>query len=726
MKIVLAAGLYPPDIGGPATFAKQLADFLDTKNVVVEVMPFSAVRHVPPIVRHLYYAFLVWQKSRGARYIVALDPVSVGLPSLCASRLRGVPMILRVGGDFAWEQGVQRFGVTDMLDAFVVQNKKVYSRKVQLLARIQSYVAQGATRVVVPSDYLKQLTGKWGVRPDNIRRIYSSAEVGALPPRDVARREFGFGDEKVIVSAGRFVPWKGFPALIDAVRLVQKEFAGAKLIIAGSGPDDARIRAHGKALLDTDVVFMGDMARAQLLKLVCAADVFALNTNYEGLSHQLIEVMQAGVPVITTPVGGNVELIEDKISGRLVAFNDVEALAKAINETLTQVKQTAHMVATARTKGQAFSKTDSMVQWADVLGVRDNIQVLMLSGDPHMFNLQSDVRKRLLLQAEEVSSLTVFAPLPARGRNKNDGEWVGAHVRVIGFNGTKIQSALRMLLASRQVECDVVTAQDPFYLGLIAWIIAYRKSATFQLQIHTNIFSPEFKRQHRLKMLLSQFLLRHADCIRVVSEDLKKSLEVAGITAPITVQPIFIDKDAISKAQAAHMSEEFPQFSHLILVAARLEKEKNIDDILNALPEILKHLPDAGLLVAGEGSQQQALKALALEKGVGGHVVFLGQRSDVYSLYKGVDLVFAATAVYEGYGATAVEALACGTPVIAVRDAGIVTEAGGIVVSPHLLAKEVVRVLHAKTPGMLRIVLPTAVAWAKLWRKSLTQRRVNS
>lgn len=722
MKIVLAAGLYPPDIGGPATFAKQLADFLVTKNVQVEVVPFSTVRELPPIVRHLSYFYRVWRQSRGARYIVALDPVSVGLPAVLASRLRGVPLLLRIGGDFAWEQGVQRYGVKDTLDVFAQKPKKDYGAKVERLARIQAYVAAYATRVVVPSDYLKTIVAKWGVPTERIRRIYSSAEVGALPTREQARQAFGFKDEKIIVSAGRFVPWKGFPVLIDAMLLVQKEFPNAKLVIAGSGPDDALIRAHAKKILGASAVCMGDMSKERLLQLVCAADVFALNTNYEGLSHQLIEVMQASVPVVTTKVGGNPELIEDGVTGRLVAFDDVSTLAAAIVETCK--REDTRLVEAARAKAKTFSYAHSMSQWSDLLGVSDNLRVLMLSGDAHMFEQKSGVYQRMLLQAAEVAALEVFAPLSVYSDKKTDVLPAGSNARLFGFKGTRVQSALRMLRASKRVDCDVVTAQDPFFLGLLAWHIAKQKSTLLQLQIHTNIFSPAFKKQHKLKMLLAQFLLRRADSIRVVSDDLEKSLLAAGITVPISVQPIFIDQEAIQHTPAADLAVEFPQFSPIILVAARLEKEKNIEDVLETIPEILKHLPDAGLLVAGDGSQKHALKTFALKKGIGGHVVFLGQRPDVFALYKGADIVFATTASYEGYGATAVEALVAGTPVVAVRDAGIVTAAGGVVVSKEKLAEEIVRILHAKTPGVLHIALPTAGEWAKLWRKSLPSSRV--
>lgn len=719
MKIILAAGLYPPDIGGPATAALQLADFLRAQGIEVAVVPFGDVRHVPPIVRHMIYCWRVYREATGARYVVALDPVSVGLPALVAARLRGVPFILRVGGDYAWEQGVQRFGIQETLDQFSVKDMSAYPFPVRLMAGIQSYVARHAIAVVAPSDYLKTIVLSWKVDPEKITRIYSGAEVGALPTKQEARITFGFGSEPVVVSAGRFVPWKGFPALIDAVALLKADRQNIRLLIAGSGPDDAALRTHAASLGDS-IRFMGDMPKKELLGLVRAADLFVLNTNYEGLSHQLIEVMQAGTPIVTTHVGGNLELIEDGVSGKLVAFNDIHAIAEAITSTLSQPELARQMAVHALEKAKTFGSAHAMSAWGALLGINDtSLRVLMISGDRLALSQGSDVYKRLLLQAAEVGQLDVFVQgdkkeLAIKGRGM-----------VHGFSGSKIQAAFSMLRASSSVgRVDIVTAQDPFLLGLVAWRIARKKNAKLQLQVHTNICSPAFIRQFKLKSLLTRFLLSQADTVRVVSEEIHQGIVRMGITAPISVLPVCIDEAAIRAAAPADLKKEFPQFSKYIVVAARLEEEKRVDEIIAAMKDVVSLVPGVGLLVAGDGSQMQTLQAQAKSLGIAHSIVFLGRRSDVYSLYKSADLVVAATAAYEGFGATAVEALAAGAPVIATRDAGVAKEAGAIVALGSQLAEAAVRVLQEGQRGVLQLQLPTADRWAKGWRESLEAGRV--
>src|SRR3989344_1002711 len=118
MNILFAASLYPPDTRGPATFAKQLVDYLKTRDASITVVPFREVRGLPPGLRHFVYFCKLLLRGRRAFIVLALDPVSVGLPAFFAARLLRARFVLRIGGDYAWEQGVQRNGIKDTLDEF--------------------------------------------------------------------------------------------------------------------------------------------------------------------------------------------------------------------------------------------------------------------------------------------------------------------------------------------------------------------------------------------------------------------------------------------------------------------------------------------------------------------------------------------------------------------------------------------------------------------------------
>ncbi|HYC34721.1 MAG TPA: hypothetical protein VEC13_03230, partial [Candidatus Paceibacterota bacterium] len=147
-RVLIATGIYPPDIGGPATYSKLLFDELPKKGFSVRVLSFGEVRRFPKVVRHFLYFFKLFLKAFKSDFIFAQDAVSVGFPSLLVSKILNKKFLIRVPGDHAWEQGTQRFGITDSIDDF--QNKK-YNQKVEFLRKIQKFVVSHADVVIIPS-----------------------------------------------------------------------------------------------------------------------------------------------------------------------------------------------------------------------------------------------------------------------------------------------------------------------------------------------------------------------------------------------------------------------------------------------------------------------------------------------------------------------------------------------------------------------------------------------
>src|SRR3989344_4645882 len=118
LKILIATPLYPPDIGGPATYSKLLFDNLSKRSVKIVIFSFGEVRALPKIVRHLVYFFKLLKKARSADIIFAQDTVSVGFPALWVAKILTKKFFVRVPGDYAWEQGVQKHGIVDPIDEF--------------------------------------------------------------------------------------------------------------------------------------------------------------------------------------------------------------------------------------------------------------------------------------------------------------------------------------------------------------------------------------------------------------------------------------------------------------------------------------------------------------------------------------------------------------------------------------------------------------------------------
>lgn len=96
MKILITTGIYPPEIGGPATYTKLLEENFRKIGIDVGVLPFRVVRFLPKVIRHLVFVIHVLLKSVNTNIIYAQDPVSVGLPSLIASKIMRKKFIIRV------------------------------------------------------------------------------------------------------------------------------------------------------------------------------------------------------------------------------------------------------------------------------------------------------------------------------------------------------------------------------------------------------------------------------------------------------------------------------------------------------------------------------------------------------------------------------------------------------------------------------------------------------
>ena len=312
MKILIATPLYPPDIGGPATYSKLFFDEFPKRGVMVVVLSFGGVRTLPKIVRHLVYFFKLFKKARGADIIFAQDTVSVGFPSLWASKILRKKFFVRVPGDYAWEQGVQRYGIVDSIDEF--QTKK-YVWRVEFLRQIQKMTVGGADTVIAPSMYFKQLVSRWVKNPEKVFCIYNGIDLATIP------KSTGSYEPKTIISAGRLVKWKGFSVLIK----IMKTLTDWRLFIVGDGPMRRELEDLAtKNFVSDKVFFLGRMDRGELIRKIQRSEVFVLNTSFESFSFQVVEVMAAGTPVITTNIGNLSEIIDSGKSGILVTPDNEE------------------------------------------------------------------------------------------------------------------------------------------------------------------------------------------------------------------------------------------------------------------------------------------------------------------------------------------------------------------------------------------------------------------
>lgn len=336
MKIVLAADIFPPDIGGPATYSRNLAQELKKNKDSIKVVCYGDVdgrakedggfwvnkigRNRSLLVRYFIYFYNLLKISKNADLIYAMGPVSAGLPAMLVSKILRKKYVVKVVGDYAWEQGRGRFGVRDSIDRF--QMKK-YSFVVELFRLSQKIVVKNADKVITPSYYLRDVVVGWGIEKDRVKVIYNSVNF-----RDLKVEK---SETKTVLSVGRLVKWKGFEMLIDIWPEILKKDNMLKLVIIGDGPERKNLE---KLIIDKNleksIYLMGRVDHEELPNFFNASNLFVLNSSYEGLSHVLIEAMAYKLPVIASDVGGNRELVDNNKNGILVKYNDKKEWKRAI------------------------------------------------------------------------------------------------------------------------------------------------------------------------------------------------------------------------------------------------------------------------------------------------------------------------------------------------------------------------------------------------------------
>ncbi|OGZ19987.1 MAG: hypothetical protein A2654_02105 [Candidatus Nealsonbacteria bacterium RIFCSPHIGHO2_01_FULL_43_31] len=328
MRIVFATGIFTPDIGGPATYVKKLALDCAKCGFVVKIITYSDIsalnyqlpitnyqfsvtrisRNYPIGLRHLIYFWRLIFLARGVDLIYAQNVTSAGLPALLAAKILRKRLVLKIVGDAAWEQN------------------KGYLRAVQ------GAVARFADKIIVPSVYLKKRVAEWRVPEGKIEVIYNAPEPIFLLDisKNEAKNKLGLSGN-IILSVGRLAPWKGFFETIRIMPDLLKENPTFHLVIVGDGQDRKRLESEIKNLkLESNIALTGSIPHAQMPLYFKAADVFVLNSGYEGLSHVILEAMQHGTPIIASAEGGNPELIENGINGFLVEYKNQEQLKDTI------------------------------------------------------------------------------------------------------------------------------------------------------------------------------------------------------------------------------------------------------------------------------------------------------------------------------------------------------------------------------------------------------------
>ncbi len=369
MRVLLTSPVFPPDLGGPAVYVPSLGRFLVERGHDVRVVAFcsdpepkgypfrvTAIPRGPLPVRYLKAFFAVWKAAREVDVVYVNEHLA--LLHVLAGRLAGKPVMIRIMVDGAWEIS-HRKGWIDGDDIVTFEGKR-YGWKVGLVRALQRRWWGWCHRIVACSDFLRRIPiDRYGVPEAKTQLIYNAyhgpkaAEIGATPAR--AREELGLrAAPRYVLTICRLMVWKGVDGIIDALKGLPED---VELLVAGDGDmQEAWTRHAAERGLARRVHFLGNVPYSKIPLLVRASNVFVLNSEYEGLSHTLLEVSALGTPIVCTGVCGNPEVVEHEVNGLLVPPKTPDRLSAAIRRILDEPGLGARFAAAGLARMERFSR----------------------------------------------------------------------------------------------------------------------------------------------------------------------------------------------------------------------------------------------------------------------------------------------------------------------------------------------------------------------------------
>jgi sugar transferase (PEP-CTERM/EpsH1 system associated) len=267
------------------------------------------------------------------------------IEAVFAARLAGVPAIIHS------EHGYE----LEILEGLPLR---------QRLFRRAAYAAADAV-FTVSSDLRDFHARQAGVSTSSIDVIPNGVDSDRFAPRpqkqSACRAALGLPDTSFLVgTVGRLVPIKDQALLLRAARVLDDRGVNVSVALAGEGPELEQLRTLAGALsLSSRVHFLG--ASRSIPDFLNALDVFVLPSVSEGMSNTVLEAMSSGLPVIATSVGGNPELIEDQVSGRLFQSGDLIKLAEYLLNLAKDQQIRRALGAMARARILGSYRLDSML-----------------------------------------------------------------------------------------------------------------------------------------------------------------------------------------------------------------------------------------------------------------------------------------------------------------------------------------------------------------------------
>lgn len=337
MKILITVGIYPPDIGGPASFVPKIAKLLAENKHDVTVICLSENKvsdsedyKVKRILRN-QNLLLRWIKTiftiiKNGRNVDCLFVNGLPMESYVANLFLRKKLVRKIVGDWAWERGRNKGLINESFDEFQVNS---HSLHLEIAKFSRGWTATKADIVVTPSKHLSKVVENWGVQPNKLMVIYNGTKI--------VNNILKTNQEETInlITVGRLAPWKNIDTIIESLNLLKQYDMKFKLFIVGSGPLESELKKLVSDLnLSSEVIFTGQKKYTELTEYYKNSNIYIQASGYEGLPHVLLEAINYDLTIISTPIGGSNEILQDGKNGYVL---DLEKGKKPNTENLKNI-----------------------------------------------------------------------------------------------------------------------------------------------------------------------------------------------------------------------------------------------------------------------------------------------------------------------------------------------------------------------------------------------------
>lgn len=491
------------------------------------------------------------------------------------------------------------------------------------------------------------------------------------------------GNHKLVLSVGNLVANKDYPTLIHAAKIVLRKHPNTTFVIIGNGDQKPKLHHLIKKLhLTKNFKLLSSIDYNQIPQFFKSADLFVLSSYQEGLPRVLMEASLAKTPIVTTQINGVADLISNGKSGLVVPIHNPKKLASAITRLLNQPKIGRQLATNAYQKATTYldfqaSLNTLLASWRQLSPSHPNNsthqshlpQILFISTDSQFLNSKSPVFQRHQTLAQHFNHLDVIVlsqgyHQPISQDNLSVIPTNSVTKWLYWFDAFKITNRL-----SKIKVIDLVSAEDPFFTGLIALIISKLFRLQLLIQVHADFFSKPFWReeniQTRIFHRLAHYILPHASAIRTVSPTISKSLKHL-IKSPTSIQSIPVFPNISKQPKSINSHYKFDLIS-----IGRLDPQKDHLTLLKALLTLQnRHQLKPRTLILGSGKLDKKLQQFAKSHQLN-HVTFKPHQSHSQTLkLLNQSKVFVSSSKYEGTSIALMEAMQLQKPIISSKVSG--------------------------------------------------------